>query len=248
MKMEEEMNHDRKEEMEEGGENVTKEQEPDDTATEEMEGEEEEDTSLLEPGPGEEEEEGEVDTQEEEKLLRDEEVSQDNQEEMSGEEILRNFIGSDFRHPIENEDQNFSELNINSPKDLMSDDDDSTPNLESQANANDSESCENSQESNYNSTKPIDGSTLKYQDESFEHLLSSTTTALPEEEIVLIVGEEGEEEGVEEEVVCVKEVKGGEEEQERRKSTREEGSSETREGHPVANTDFRYNEVKIETL
>ena len=46
----------------------------------------------------------------------------------------------------------------------------------------------------------------------------------------------------------MKEVRGGEEEQERRKSTREEGSSEAREGHPVAYTDFRYNKVKIETL
>jgi hypothetical protein len=135
--MEEEMNHDRKEEMEEngseeemeeGGENVPKEPEPDDTAMEEMEGEGEEDTSLLEPGPGE-EEEGEVDIQEEEKLLRDEEVSQDNQEEMSGEELLRNFIGPDHRVSIENEDQNFSELNITSPKDFMSDDDDSTPKI-----------------------------------------------------------------------------------------------------------------------
>ena len=254
--MEEEMIHDRKEEMEdngsqeemeEGGENVPKEPEPDDTAMEEMEGEGEEDTSLLEPGPGE-EEEGEVDIQEEEKLLRDEEVSQDNQEEMSGEELLRNFIGPDYRDSIENEDQNFLELNITSPKDFMSDDDDSTPKLESQANANDSENCKISQESNYNSTKPIHGSTLNYQDESSEHLLSSTTTALPEEEIVLVEGEEGEEEGGEEELVCVKEVRGGEKEQERRKSTREEGSSEAREGHPVANTDICYEEVKVETM
>ena len=254
MKMEEEMNHDRKEEMEEkgsgdemeeGGENAPKELEPGDIAMEEMEGEGEEDTSLLEPGPGE-EEEGEVDIQEEEeeKLLRDDEVSQDDQEEMSGEELLRNFIGSDFRDPTENEDQNLSELNINSPKDPMSDDDDSTQNLESQANANDSESCEISQESNYNSTKSIHESTLNYQEESFEHLLSSTTTELPEEEIILAEGGEGEEKGGEEEVVYVKEVRGGEEEQERRKSTREEEGSEAREGHPVATTDFRCKEVR----
>ena len=214
--MEEEMNHDRKEEieengneeeMEEGGENVTK--EPDDTAMEEMEGEGEEDTSLLEPGPGE-EEEGEVDVQEEEKLWR-EEVSQDNQEEMSGEDLLRNFIGPDYRDLTENEDNNLSELKINSPKDFTSDDDNSTTKLESQANANDSESYEISQESNYNCTKPTHGSTLNYQNESPEHLLSSTTTAFQEGDIVLVDRGEGEEEGGEDEVVCVKEVRGGEE-------------------------------------
>ena len=250
------MNHDRKEEMEENGseeemeeevENETKEPEPDNTAMEEMEGEGEEDTSLLEPGPGE-EEEGEVDVQEEEKLLREEKVSQDNQEEMSGEDLLRNFIGPDFRDLTENEDQNLSELHINSPKDFTSDDDDSTPKLESQANSNDSESCKISQESNYNSTKPIHGSTLNYQDESSEHLLSSTTAALQEEEIDLVEGEEGEEGGGEDEVVCLKEVKGGEEEQERKKSTREEGSSKAREGHAVAYTDILCKEVKVETM
>ena len=46
----------------------------------------------------------------------------------------------------------------------------------------------------------------------------------------------------------MKEVRGGEEEQERRKSTREEGSSEAREGHPVAYTDIRCKEVKVETM
>ena len=131
---------------------------------EEVEGEGEEDTSLLEPGP-EEEEEGEVDVEEEEKLLKEEEVSQDNQEEMSGEDLLRNFIGPDYRDLTENEDKNLSELNINSPKDFTSGDDNSTTKLESQANANDSESYEISQESNYNCTKPTHGSTLNYQDE-----------------------------------------------------------------------------------
>ena len=61
-------------------------------------------------------------------------------------------------------------------------------------------------------------------------------------------GEEGEKEGVEEEVVCMKEVRSGEEDQERRRSTREEGCSEARGGYPMAYTDCRYKEVKIETL
>ena len=259
--MEEEMNHDGKEKkeengdeekMEEEGENEKKEQEkePDDTTMEGEEGEEEEDTSLLEPEPGEEEEEGEVDTQQEEKLLRDDEVSQDNQEEMGSEEYLRNFINSDFGDTTENEDQNFSELNINSPKDPRSDDDDSRQILDSQANANDSDNCEISQESNYNSTKPNDGSTPNYQDESYEHLQTSTITRHPEEEIILVGDEQEEEEGAEQEIVCVKEVGRREEEQERKKSTREEGGSEARGSHHMAYTDQRpeYNEVKIETL
>ena len=255
--MEEGMNHDSKveteenrseeEEMEEEVENEIKEPEPDDTAMEEMEGEGEEDTSLLEPGPGE-EEAGEVDVQEEEKLLREEEVIQDNQEEMSGEDILRNFIGPDFRNITDDDDQYLSELYVNSPKDSMSDGDDSTPKVECQAKANESESCEISQESNYNSAKPTHGSTLNYQDESPEHLLSSTTAALQEEEIVLVEGGEGEEGGGEDEVVCLKEVKGGEEEQERKKSTREEGSSEAREGHRMASADICCKDVKVETM
>ena len=130
----------------------------------------------------------------------------------------------------------------------MLDDDDSAPKVECQAKANDSESCEITQESNYNSTKPTHGSTLNYQDESPEHLLSSTTASFQEEEVALVEGGEGEEGGGEEEVVCLKEVKGGEEEQERRKSTREAGSSEAREGHRMASTDICCKEVKVKTM
>ena len=72
---------------------------------------------------------------------------------MSGEDIFRNFIGPDYRNITDDDDQNLSELHINSSKDSsMSDDDDSTPKVKCQAKANASESCEISQESNYNST------------------------------------------------------------------------------------------------
>ena len=256
--MEEEMNHDGKEKkeengdeekMEEEGENETKklEKDPDDTAMEGEEGEEAEDTSLLEPESGEEEEEGEVDTQQEEKLLRDDEVSQDYKEDMDSEEYLRNYVNSDFGNTTEHEDQSFLELNIDSPKDPRSDDDDSRQILDSQANANDSDNCEISQESNYNSTKPNDGITPNYQDESYEHLQTSTITRHPEEEIILVGDEQEEEEGAEQEIVCVKEVGRREEEQERKKSTRGEGGSEARGSHQMAYTDQRpeYNEVKI---
>ena len=259
--MEEEMNHDGKEKkeengdeekMEEEGENETKklEKDPDDTAMEGEEGEEAEDTSLLEPESGEEEEEGEVDTQQEEKLLRDDEVSQDYQEDMDSEEYLRNYVNSDFGNTIEHEEQSFLELNIDSPKDPRSDDDDSRQILDSQANANDSDSSEISQESNYNSTKPNDGSTLNYQDESYEHLHTSTITEPHEEEIILVVEDQEEEEGAEQEVLCLEEVRVEEKEKGREGSTREEEGSEGRGSHHMAYTDNRpeYSEVKIETL
>ena len=259
--MEEEMNHDGKEKkeengdeekMEEEGENETKklEKDPDDTVMEGEEGEEAEDTSLLEPESGEEEEEGEVDTQQEEKLLRDDEVSQDYQEGMDSEEYLRNYVNSDFGNTTEHEYQSFLELNIESPKDPRSDDDDSSQILNSQANANDSDSCEISHESSYYSTKPNDGSTINHQDESYEHLHTSTITEPHGEEIILVVEDQEEEEGAEQEVLCVKEVRVEEKEQGREESTREEGGSEGRGGHHMANTDYRpeYSEVKIETM
>ena len=74
-----------------------------------------------------EEEKGDMDDQDEEKLLR-EEVSHDDQEERSDEDKIRDFIGPDYRDKTDDENQNLSELNINSPKDSsMSGDDDSTP-------------------------------------------------------------------------------------------------------------------------
>ena len=133
------------------------------------------------------------------------------------------------------------DLNINSPKDFTSDDENFETKLETQANANDSENCEISQENNYNSTKHTHDSTRNYQDES-AHLLSSTTTALNDGEVVLVDKGDEEEEGGVDEVEYVKEVKGGEERQEG--STREERSSEVRVGHPVATTDIRCKEVK----
>jgi hypothetical protein len=211
-----------------------------DMSMEEVEGEGEEDSSLLEPGP-EGEEEGEVDVEEEERLLKEGEVNQENQDEMSGEDFLRNFMGHDYKDPTKNERNNLSDLNINSAKDFTSDDENFETKLETQANANDSECCEISQENNYNSTKHAHDSTLNYQDES-EHLLSSTTTALNDGEVVLVDKGDEEEEGGDDKVEYVKEVKGGEERQEG--STREERSSAVCVGHPVATTDIRCKEVK----
>ena len=73
----------------------------------------------------------------------------------------------------------------------MSDDDDSTPKVKCQADANDSESYEISEGSNFNSTKPDTGSTVIYQDESPEPLLSSTIATFQEEEVVLVGEEQG---------------------------------------------------------
>ena len=188
-----------------------------------------------------------MDTQQEEKLLRDDEVSQ---EDMDSEEYLRNYINSDFGNTTEHEYQSFLELDIESPKDPRSDDEDSRQILNSQANANDSDSGETAHESNYYSTKPNDGSTINHQDESYEHLHTSTITEPHGEEIILVVEDQEEEEGAEQEVLCVKEVRIEEKEQGREESTREEGGSEGRGGHHMANTDYRpeYSEVKIETM
>ena len=51
-------------------------------------------------------------------------------------------------------------------------------------------------------------------------------------------------------MLCVKEVRVEEKEQGREESTREEGGSEGRGGHHMANTDYRpkYSEVNIETM
>ena len=113
----------------------------------------EEDSSLLDPVAGE-KEEGDMDDQDEKKLLR-EEVSHEDQEERSDEDKIRDFIGPDYRDKTDGENQNLSELNINSPKESsMSDDNNSTPKVKCQADANDSESYEISEGSNFNSTKP----------------------------------------------------------------------------------------------
>ena len=97
------------------------------------------------------------------------------------------------------------------------------------------------------STKPNDGSTINYQDESIEHLQTSSITEPPEEEVILEVEEQEEEEGTDTEVLCVGEVTVEEKEQE---TTGEEGGSKGRGGHPMANTDWRpeYREVKIKPM
>ena len=57
---------------------------------------------------------------------------------LDSEEYLRNYVNSDLRNNSEHEYQSFPGLNIESPKDNMSDDDDSSQILNSQAHANDS--------------------------------------------------------------------------------------------------------------
>ena len=62
-----------------------------------------------------------MDVEEEERVLKEGEVSQENQDEMSGEDFLRNFMGHDYKDPTKNEKNYLSDLNINSPKDFQSD-------------------------------------------------------------------------------------------------------------------------------
>ena len=256
--MEEEKDHEDKEEkggnedeekMEEEDGSVRKktERDQDDEVMGEEEDEETEDTSILEPEPGEEEGGEEVDTQKEDQLLMEDEVGQDLHDGMDSEEYLRNYVNSDLGNNPEYEYQSFPESNIESPKDNMSDDDDSSQILNSQAHANDSYSSEISNKSNYYSTKPNDGSTINSQDESIEHLQTSSITEPPEVEVILEVEEQEEEEGADPEVLCVGEVTVEEKEQE---TTGEEGGSKGRGDHPMANTDWRpeYREVKIKPM
>ena len=195
----------------------TKTEEPEEVTMEEPEGEGEEDSSLLDPVAGE-EEEGDVDDQDEEKLLR-KEVS--HEEEKSDEDKIGDFIGTDFSYKTENEKQKPFELNIDSPNDnSMSDDDNSTTKIKCQVEAHDSESYEIPEGSSYNSTKPDTGGTQIHQEESPEPVLSSkTATVYTEEEEDVMAGEEqgeGAEGGGGEEVVFVEEVKVGEGDMERR--------------------------------
>ena len=212
-----------------------KEEDNEDENMEKGEDEETADVSILEPVEGEEEGGEEPDIQTEEHLLMDDEV-------MDSEEILRNFVSS------EHECQSFPDLTIQSPKDNMSDDDELNQTQNSQANAYDPYSSEIFNESCYYSTKPNDGSTLNYQDESSEHLQTSSITD-PHDDPIL----EAEEQEVEEleqevevsadsEVLVVGEVKMKEKEQE---SNVEEGGSKDLGGPSVASKDYRpeYKEV-----
>ena len=227
--MEETTDHERKEEtggteeeMEEG-----EEQQQGDTVMEGEEGEEEgeEDSSILDTGP-EGEMEGELGQEEVERLLKEGEVSQEEQGELSSEEILRNYIGNEL---TENEENNLTDLNIKSPKDFQSDDERFESKLETMENANDSDSCKISNENSFASTRHEYDSTTDYQGES-EHQLSSKATN--KGEVFLVEDEDGEEEGEEDEVKVMKEVKGGEEEQE--SGGGGEKSSKVRGGQPMA--------------
>ena len=210
------------EKMEEGEASERKKPE-EDGEEEKMEGGEDEEraeASYLEPEEGEEEGGEEVDPQREEKLLEEDEVGQESHYDMDSEDILRNFVKSDNTSNSGLGYQSFPELTINSPKDNLSDDENNCHTL-----AYDPYSSDNFNECYNYSTKP-EGSTLNYQDEPAECVITSSITdphdtvnlgADEEQEVEEQEGEQEEQEkedSGDEEVICTGEVKADEKEQE----------------------------------
>ena len=176
--------------------------------------------------------EDEVDPEKEEELLKEGEVSQEEQEELSSEEILRKYVGNES---FENEGTNLADLDIKSPKDYQSDDERFEPDPKFMENANDSYSCKISTENSFESTRQEIDST-NYQGEPEHHLSSKAT-----DDALLIEEGEGEEEGEEDEVQVMKGVKGGEEKQETGGGGGE--GSDVRGGQYLATADIRCKEV-----
>ena len=185
-------------------------------------------------------------------VSRDEqqEVDEEKQEEVkkSDEEVLLDFIRTDFGPETEIKNQTLSEQNIDSPKDSsMLDDDDHTITVKCQAEANDSESYKIPSGSNSKSTKSVAGSRTNHQEESTDFIHSSNITKvynleeeeiMAEEEKVDVAG--GDEGG---EVEILEEVKSGE----TRREGRIDRSSEGRGAPRWASTDQRYVKVKLDT-
>ena len=147
---------------------------------EEMEkGEDEEaaEASMLEVAEDEEDGGEELDPQGAEKLLEEDEVEQDSYDGTNSEEFLRNFVNSDPQINPGSSGQGFPDLNINSPKDNMSDDDNLSHTLNSQPPEYDPYSSQISNESYY------------YQDEQAEYQLSSSI-AEPHDSDILEVEEQ----------------------------------------------------------
>ena len=265
----------KKETMEEDGEDETEEQMEEDGASERREpeeggeeekmeggeGEERAEDSYLEPEEGEEEGEEEVDPERVENLLEEEEVGQENHD-MDSEDILRNFVKSDNTSNSGLGYQSFPELTINSPKDNLSDDENNCHTL-----AYDPYSSDNFNECYNYSTKP-EGSTLNYQDEPAECVITSSITdphdtvnlgADEEQEVEEQEGEQEEQEkedSRDEDVLYAGEVKVDEKEQEiiveeqeiiveEKEITTEGGGRTGLGGRQVANKDCRtqYKEV-----
>ena len=188
-------------------------------------------TSLLDPGSEEEDNEDEEDVKEkrEEELLKEEEeVSskevdkvETEEEKRSVEEVTTFMNVRDHSDPLNvNQNPNFSDMAITSPKgNPMSDDDVTTVNKKCQAKANDSPVTKSATGSNNLGAKSSSGSIKSHQAESFtkEPASENDEVYIQEEEkegSILETGEEEDDEVTEEEekdedVEVTKEVKGG---------------------------------------
>ena len=228
---------------------------------------EDNETSLLDPGSEEEDDEDEEDVEEnmEEELLKEEEeVSTEEvdkveteEEKRSGEEVTTFLNVKDHSDPLNvNQDPNFSNLAITSPKGTpVSDDDVTTVNENCQAKANDSLVTKSATGSNNLDTKSNPGSIKSHQAESFIKEPASKTAEvyMQEKEKKEEKGEEEddelseEQEKEDEEVQITKEVKGGSREEEKEEKKEEAAKKGSSPGAGLmAARDTRYKEVKAE--
>ena len=224
-------------------------------------------TSLLDPGSEEEDDEDEEDVEEnrEEELLKEEEeVStkevdkvETEEEKRSGEEVTTFMYVKDHLDPLNvNQDHNFSNLAITSPKGTpVSDDDVTTVNENCQAKANDSLVTKSATGSNNLDTKSNPGSIKSHQAESFIKEPASKTAEvyMQEKEKKEEKGEEEddelseEQEKEDEEVQITKEVKGGSREEEKEEKKEEAAKKGSSPGAGLmAARDACYKEVKAE--
>ena len=156
---------------------------------EEMEkGEDEEaaEASMLEVAEDEEDGGEELDPQGAEKLLEEDEVGQDSYDGINSEEFLRNFVNSDPHMNPGLSGQGFPDLNINSPKDNMSDDVNISHALNSQSPVYDPYNSQISNESYF------------YQEDQPEYQLISSKAEPHDPDILRVEEEEMKEKEVEE--------------------------------------------------
>ena len=156
---------------------------------EEMEkGEDEEaaEASMLEVAEDEEDGGEELDPQGAEKLLEEDEVGQDSYDGINSEEFLRNYVNSDPDKNQGSSGQGFPDLNINSPKDNMSDDVTISHALNSQSPVYDPYNSQISNESYF------------YQEDQPEYQLISSKAEPHDPDILGVEEEEMKEKEVEE--------------------------------------------------
>ena len=156
---------------------------------EEMEKEEDEEAaeaSMLEVAEDEEDGGEELDPQGAEKLLEEDEVGQDSYDGTNSEEFLRNFVNSDPHMNPGLSGQGFPDLNINSPKDNTSDDDNISHALNSQSPVYDPYNSQISNESYF------------YQEDQPEYQLISSKAEPHDPDILRVEEEEMKEKEVEE--------------------------------------------------